>query len=92
MFFCCSTVVPASATTASWPAVSCNCCGAREPVEKVIADPARDANCAAIWPIAKARTFASEHLQPADNQSYRLYADIGRPFVVWNVFATGEFP
>ena len=26
-----------------------------------------------------------------DNQSYRLYADIHRPYVVWNVFATQEF-
>ncbi len=39
----------------------------------------------------KARTFASEHLHLPDNQSYRLYADIGRPYVVWNVFATQEF-
>ena len=41
--------------------------------------------------ITKARTFASEHLHLPDNQSYRLYADIGRPYVVWNVFATQEF-
>jgi predicted aminopeptidase len=26
-----------------------------------------------------------------DNPSYRLYADINRPYVVWNVFATPEF-
>ncbi|WP_266126311.1 aminopeptidase, partial [Acinetobacter bereziniae] len=33
---------------------------------------------------------ASERLGLPDNRSYRLYADIGRPYVVWNVFATPE--
>ncbi|MBV4486213.1 aminopeptidase [Pseudomonas sp. SWRI153] len=65
---------------------------AREPVEQVIADPGRDATLRAhLAQSQKARTFASEHLHLPDNQSYRLYADIGRPFVVWNVFATTEF-
>ncbi|WP_236192566.1 aminopeptidase [Pseudomonas glycinae] len=65
---------------------------AREPVAKVIADPARDAKLRThLAQSQKARAFASEHLHLPDNQSYRLYADIGRPFVVWNVFATPEF-
>ena len=65
---------------------------AREPVEKVIADPGRDAKLRThLAQSQKARAFASEHLHLPDNQSYRLYADIGRPFVVWNVFATQEF-
>lgn len=65
---------------------------AREPVAKVIADPARDATLRThLAQSQKARAFASEHLHLPDNQSYRLYADIGRPFVVWNVFATPEF-
>jgi predicted aminopeptidase len=65
---------------------------AREPVEKVIADPSRDATLRKhLAQSQKARAFASEHLHLPDNQSYRLYADIGRPFVVWNVFATSEF-
>ncbi|UIN56612.1 aminopeptidase [Pseudomonas kribbensis] len=65
---------------------------AREPVAKVIADPARDARLRThLAQSQKARAFASEHLHLPDNQSYRLYADIGRPFVVWNVFATPEF-
>ena len=34
---------------------------------------------------------SSAQLSLPDNGSYRLYADIGRPFVVWNVFATAEF-
>ncbi|MCP1442378.1 putative aminopeptidase [Pseudomonas sp. GGS8] len=65
---------------------------AREPVASVIADPDRDRQLRArLAQSQKARTFASQHLHLPDNQSYRLYADIGRPFVVWNVFATPEF-
>lgn len=65
---------------------------AREPVAKVIADPSRDAKLRThLIQSQKARTFASERLHLPDNQSYRLYADIGRPYVVWNVFATPEF-
>ncbi|MFJ2365188.1 aminopeptidase [Pseudomonas sp. NPDC087697] len=65
---------------------------AREPVSEVIADPARDAKLRAhLAQSQKAREFASQRLHLPDNKSYRLYADIGRPFVVWNVFATPEF-
>lgn len=62
------------------------------PVADVLADPVtplalRDklANAAA------AREFASRELHLPDNGSYRRYADLGRPFVVWNVIATAEF-
>lgn len=65
---------------------------AREPVARVIADPARpQALRDHLAQSQKARAFASEHLHLPDNPSYRLYADIGRPYVVWNVFATSEF-
>ena len=65
---------------------------ARESVSTVIADPGRDPLLRAhLTQSQKARTFASQQLRLPDNQSYRLYADIGRPFVVWNVFATPEF-
>lgn len=65
---------------------------AREPVSSVITDPARDQKLRThLEQSQKARTFASQQLHLPDNQSYRLYADIGRPFVVWNVFATPEF-
>jgi len=64
----------------------------REPVASVIADPARDPQLRAhLAQSQKARTFASQQLHLPDNQSYRLYADIGRPYVVWNVFVTPEF-
>ncbi len=39
----------------------------------------------------KAREFASAELGLPQNQSYRRYADLGQPYVVWNVFATPEF-
>ncbi len=36
------------------------------------------------------RDFAVEMLHLPDNGSYRRYADLGRPYVVWNVVATPE--
>ncbi len=37
------------------------------------------------------RDYASRELGLPDNRSYRSYADLARPFVVWNVFAAAEF-
>lgn len=37
------------------------------------------------------RDFASRELGLPDNESYRRYAELGRPFVLWNVFAAPEF-
>ncbi len=37
------------------------------------------------------REFASRELALPDNGSYRRYADLGQPFVVWNVVAAPEF-
>ena len=37
--------------------------------------------------VQQIRHFASAQLALPDNGSYRDYADLGRPFVVWNVFA-----
>jgi predicted aminopeptidase len=37
------------------------------------------------------RDFASRELALPDNGSFRTYADLGRPYAVWNVFAAGEF-
>lgn len=65
---------------------------AREPVERVIsASDTPEALRQRLAVALQARAFASEHLQLPDNRSYRLYADVHRPFVVWNVFATDEF-
>lgn len=65
---------------------------ARVPVEEVIADQSRDPRLRQRLALSqKARAFASDQLHLPDNPSYRLYADLGRPYVVWNVFATDEF-
>lgn len=39
----------------------------------------------------EARDFAIEELGLPDNDSYRTYADLARPFAVWNVVAAPEF-
>jgi predicted aminopeptidase len=41
--------------------------------------------------VQEIRTFASQELALPDNGSYRRYADLQRPYVVWNVFAAEEF-
>lgn len=63
-----------------------------KPIEQVIGEEAspptlRDKLALAL----KAREFASSELGLPQNQSYRRYADLGRPYVVWNVFAAPEF-
>lgn len=41
--------------------------------------------------VRQIRDFASLELGLPDNDSYRSYADLQRPFVTWNVFAAPEF-
>ncbi len=61
----------------------------REPIDKVIDDPAtRPALRERLRLALKARAFASDTLRLPRNRSYTQYADIGRPFVMYNVFAT----
>ena len=50
-----------------------------------------DALHAKLAKVLAIREFASRVLGLPDNDSYRRYADLGRPFVVWNVFAAPEF-
>ncbi len=64
----------------------------RRPIDDILADTATDPEIARrLRVVAEARRFASEQLALPDNDSYTSYADIGREFVVWNVFATPEF-
>jgi predicted aminopeptidase len=64
----------------------------RESIARLVADPATDPKLAARLKLAlEARAFASDHLALPRNGSYTLYADLGRPWVVQNVFATAEF-
>lgn len=64
---------------------------ARQPVTKLLEDPATDPTVRQrLLHAEQARVFASHQLKLPDNRSYRVYADLGRPYVVWNVFATPE--
>lgn len=62
------------------------------PIGEIIADPATPpALGEKLAAVLRMREFASRELGLPDNASYRRYADLGRPFVVWNVFAAPEF-
>lgn len=62
------------------------------PAADLIADPATDpALRVRLQRALEVRAFASAELALPDNGSYRGYADLGRPFAVWNVFAAPEF-
>ena len=58
------------------------------PLEEVEADPALKARLALAREI---RDFASRELALPDNGAYRSYADLGRPYALWNVVAAPEF-
>jgi predicted aminopeptidase len=64
----------------------------REPISRVVerasTPPALRAQLEAVTAI---RDFATHQLGLPDNGSYRSYADVGRPYVVWNVVAAPEF-
>jgi predicted aminopeptidase len=65
---------------------------AREPIDQVIADAHTPPELRKrLEQVRAARDFASTELGLPDNNSFRTYADIGRPYVVWNVVATPEF-
>src|SRR6516162_8832027 len=64
----------------------------RVPIDSVLADPhTPPAVHEHLEQVRAAREFASQELGLPDNASYRSYADIGRPYVVWNVVAAPEF-
>jgi predicted aminopeptidase len=64
----------------------------REPIATVIADPGTPTDLRArLETVRDLREFASRELALPDNDSYQSYADVGRAFVAWNVFAAPEF-
>lgn len=64
----------------------------REPIHQVLAQPdADEALKARLRRALDARRFASQQLGLPDNGSYTSYADLRRPYALWNVFATPEF-
>ena len=65
---------------------------AARPVEDWLADPATPpALRLRLETAQRIRDFASRSLALPDNRSYRSYAELERPFLVWNVFAAPEF-
>lgn len=65
--------------------------GAR-PVPELLADPTTPPPLRERLALAiSIREYAVKELGLPDNSSYRNYADIGRPYAVWNVVAAPEF-
>ena len=61
------------------------------PIDEVLSDPQTPADLRRRLEYAqRAREFASSALGLPDNASYRRYADLRRPYVVWNVFSAPE--
>lgn len=64
----------------------------RDDIDELIKDPALDETLRQkLTMVLEIRSFASESLALPDNDSYRSYVDLKRPYVVWNVFAAPEF-
>lgn len=58
------------------------------PIEYLLADSGTNPKLARkLQLVRRARAFASKELDLPDNDSFRSYANLQRPFVVWNVFA-----
>ncbi|HSG65354.1 MAG TPA: aminopeptidase [Gammaproteobacteria bacterium] len=64
----------------------------RTPIETVLEDPAQSpAVKESLRRVVEMRRFAVDVLGLPDNDSYMSYADLQRPYVVWNVVAAAEF-
>lgn len=64
----------------------------RRPITELLADETVDAELKKRLRLAlEIREFAATELGLPDNDSYRSYVDLQRPYVVWNVVATPEF-
>lgn len=63
----------------------------RRPIPEVIADPQTDSGVRErLQYIEQAHDFAIRELSLPDSDSFRSYSDVGRSYVLWNVFATPE--
>ena len=64
---------------------------AARPIADWLTDPATpEALKARLEKVRAMRSFAARELALPDNKSYTTYADLHRPFALWNVFATPE--
>lgn len=63
----------------------------RRPIADVIEDPlVTDRTKSALVFVTEVLSFARYRLLLPDNGSYRSFTALGRPYVVWNVFATPD--
>jgi len=66
--------------------------GKRQLITQLVADPETpDELRKRLKLVLRIRDFASHELGLPENASYRSYADLGRPAMVWSVVATPEF-
>jgi len=83
----CGIAYLAQATQGQWRVMR-----ARRPIDRMLSDPATTPQLKSrLELVLDAREFASRELALPDNRSYRSYADLRRPYVVWNVVAAPEF-
>jgi predicted aminopeptidase len=62
-----------------------------QPIESLLANPKTpSALRARLRDVLAIRDFASRGLLLPDNGSYRRYTDVGKPYVIWNVFVAPE--
>lgn len=62
------------------------------PIGEVLADPRTPAEVhRRLEAVDRIREFAATELLLPTDGHYRRYADLGRPYVVWNVYAAPEF-
>ncbi|HET7598570.1 MAG TPA: aminopeptidase [Burkholderiales bacterium] len=62
------------------------------PIDALMRDPEVSAELKTkLTQVQEMRRFASTELKLPENDAYTRYADLGRPFVLWNVFAAPEF-
>lgn len=63
-----------------------------QPISMIVADPSADKTLKrALSKVVLLREFATHDLKLPDNKSYTSYADLKRPYVIWNVYVTPEF-
>ena len=61
------------------------------PIETVISENKSVELTKKLENFQQARQFAADDLLLPDNNSYKKYADIGRPYAVWNVIAAPKY-
>jgi predicted aminopeptidase len=80
---CTSTAYLLQAASGEWHVIH-----GRKPIVQVIDDPQTpEPLIRELAEVREARDFASRELDLPDNDSYRSYVKIDRPYVVWNVVA-----